>query len=729
MQHSSRLSTGFAALVLIAAVLALAACSGVAPRTAPVKEEPKAEAPKIPKIITLGMVEDAYRDGDMILAERLATEFTSRGGLDAQQLGRGWRILTLAAAENKRPRVAVMALDRWRLSMDGVDGTQEWCAAWYNVMTLLPFSDAAKRAQEIIRTEKIGQADPAAPPRPEAEKPRPAMLIREAKLFIYEQRLLQGNGRASIPGLIEMYEGYERQADKRALEERTWKTMHRAGRYPLARLLAYTNDENESKYPFGLIRLENSRRLFWDVKTQDAARENVAFTREGSQLLSRNILRSWNDPDYSALTKVRMHQSAIALVLPLTGQYGNLSEKIVRGAETARRALEAGGQTIRIYVVDSDQPNWLVELGRLAPSVRIVGGPLRLEEYSAIKNTGFAGKRHFFTFLPRLGDQGEQDEGLYAWRFFPSREDQVRTMLDFSQKLGLTDYAIFAPDQGEYNQGMFDLFYYQAAERDLYITRAGYYPGKQYQLWGKNVSDFLGYSKDEAKDGVTQPPLNFQALFLPDNWSNSSRIISHIFYNMDNKVLFMGSNLWQHGLSGQQRLATRNYRLAVFPGTWDQQTLTPSGQLVRSSAALGGKYNADFWYSLGFDFVLAAGSLKLQPGASAEDVNAALGALPRLPWSGAPIKWDKNGFATQDLFVLSPAENGFALANIERIRERMKSTDATEEAAPEDSPVQLSPDEQLPPLDELLRSRGIDEFEPAPDESPAGQPGAASAPR
>lgn len=670
MQQDSKISGRIQILTLIALVLALAACTATAPRVEPPRTvEPKtAEEPRLPKTITLADVEEAYKNGDYALAQRMAEEYTSRSGLDAQQLGRGWRILALSALENNKPGAAMTGLDRWRHSLPGADGGAEWRAAWYGALVKMPFNDAAKLAEAVIKTEG-------------REESRPAALIQEARLFLLERPFVQGNGRLAIPGLVEMYEAFEQPADKRALEQRTWMLLHEADRYPLARLMTYTSDENENKYPFALIRLENARRMFWGVKTQDAARENVNFTREGSQLLDKSVFSRWNEPDYRHFSKLRVRNGSIALVLPLTGQYGNLAEKIVRGAETARRGFEAAGQTLRIYVIDSDQPNWLLELSRLPASVKIVGGPMRLEEYAAVKNMNFTGGRFFLSFLPRLGDQGDQDEGLLAWRFFPSREDQTRTMLDYSEALGITDYSIFAPDQGEYAQGMFDLFYYQAAERNLYITRAGYYPAKQYQLWVKSVSDFLGYSKEAERSGDSPPHLNFQAMFLPDNWSNSARIISHVFYNMDNKILFMGTNLWEHGLSGQERLATRNYRLAIFPGAWDQQTITPSGQTVRASAALGGKQSADFWYSLGYDFALAAASLNLPQDATAGDLNAALAALPPLPWSGAPIKWDKDGFARQELFVLTPAENGFVLASPERIRERLRS--GSDEAAPE----------------------------------------------
>lgn len=645
----------FLVFVLASALLTLAGCGSLQQIIA--KSEVQTEGPaisetKLPRKVTIHDVEEAYKNGHMQLAERMAEKFTSSSEASPQELGRAWRVQALSAVENQHPQAAEQALEHWRLSMEGADASPEWRKAWYDMLTQMPANEANKIVQSVIASANS----------------RPASLVREAKLFSLEGLLKQGNGGAAIPGLVSLYESYSSNADKRYIEQRTWLALHATEGADLARLMSYTSDNNENKYPFALIRLENARRTFWDLSKQESARENVRFISTGSLLADTSIFNTWNEPDYSPLEKVYVRNREIALVLPLTGQYGNLSEKIVRGAETVRRGLELQGKTLRIYVIDSDQPDWMLELSRLPKSVQIIGGPLRMEDYNAVKNMGLTDKHFFFSFLPRMD---EADEGRISWRFFPSREDQVRVMLDYAQKLGVKNYSIFAPDQGDYAKSMFSLFYYQAAERNLTVSRSGYYPARQYQLWVKSVSDFLGYTQTANKDRSNAPDLEFNAMFLPDNWSNAARIISHIFYVMDNNLLFLGTNLWENGLADQQRLNTRNFRLTIFPGVWNQQTLSPSGQAVRSSAALTGKYNADLWFSLGYDFAMAATSLGLPENAKADDVNAALAQLPRLPWSGAPISWDAQGFAQQELFVLTPAENGFVLANENRIRQRM----------------------------------------------------------
>jgi hypothetical protein len=90
--------------------------------------------------------------------------------------------------------------------------------------------------------------------------------------------------------------------------------------------------------------------------------------------------------------------------------------------------------------------------------------------------------------------------------------------------------------------------------------------------------------------------------------------------------------------------------------------------LLRTVMAEAGQAAPDFWVSLGYDFVNMAASLPISQDASAETVNFALNALSDLPWSGAPIIWDNHGKASQELFVLTPAEQGFTLADPAKFR-------------------------------------------------------------
>ncbi|MDR2503149.1 MAG: hypothetical protein LBD82_02000, partial [Deltaproteobacteria bacterium] len=116
------------------------------------------------------VLEDAERaliDGDMPRAEKSAMEFTNRVDVDRAQLGRGWRVLALAALENRNAFLSLNALERWRQSLNLRQLPEEWLETWNGAMLLLPPAEAARRA-EAISAQKTGQ---------------PEDLTREARLF------------------------------------------------------------------------------------------------------------------------------------------------------------------------------------------------------------------------------------------------------------------------------------------------------------------------------------------------------------------------------------------------------------------------------------------------------------------------------------------------------------------------------------------------------------------
>ena len=70
-------------------------------------------------------------------------------------------------------------------------------------------------------------------------------------------------------------------------------------------------------------------------------------------------------------------------------------------------------------------------------------------------------------------------------------------------------------------------------------------------------------------------------------------------------------------------------------------------------------------------------TLDLKPGWKAPDVNAALSNHPGIPWSMAPIRWDRNGRAAQELFLFTPKPDGFAPVDVEQFRQNFEKAWAT----------------------------------------------------
>lgn len=627
-------------LILLSLVLALSACTPKKPLpgdkggrgTYTDHGRPPAKA-------TLPNAKAAYQAGNMAEAERMALTVLREGNLGVADQINAWRIAAFSSQANGNYSVTMRALENWRALSPGADSTEEWYTAWYRALEQMPAAEATAEAQKVI-------SDPG----------RSKELVTEARLFGLESRMKKGNTAGLGQGLESVYNSLPGTSGKKNLEQRIFSQLHEVSPKVLANLLKITDEANEKRFPYALIRLEDARRMYLDPNRQAFAKEYVAFIKEDTTLADTSVFNSWSSPDSSVVSRVPVRTKAIAFVLPMSGQYGNLSGKIMAGAEIARKEFAKNGNDLQIYLVDSDKSDWLNRVAALPREVQVVGGPLRLSDYETLKNAGQTSNRFFFGFLPRISDG---DEGVRGWRYFSTPDDQLGAVIKFARELGITHYGAFIPEE-DYGYRMLQLYTDKVQESGNLVVKSGTYPVKQHQLWNKRVAEFL----NTTKEAPTAPDTFFQALYLPDSWKEIPSLVPHFFYYRENRLLLLGSSLWEQGLGAiTSRIDARYYRLAIFPGSWDPNSITPAGMTLRSSLSAEDDVKPDFWVSLGYDFLTVAATLSLTPDAKAGDLNRALGYVRNLPLSGAPVFWDQNGVARQELFIFTPTENGFTKAD------------------------------------------------------------------
>jgi ABC-type branched-subunit amino acid transport system substrate-binding protein len=349
----------------------------------------------------------------------------------------------------------------------------------------------------------------------------------------------------------------------------------------------------------------------------------------------------------------------LSLALPLQGQAKSNAEKIAQGASVAKRELEVQGTVINVRVLDADQPDWLNQLAALPPECALVGGPTHAAAYSAAKKSPAAAGRAFFTFLPQL-EPG--DEGLNAWRFFPSPQDQADALQSFLQiEMGFTSYGVLYPDEA-YGRRMAEIFRQRAALRGATAQTASYTPGAA-ATWPAAVAQLVGRREINK---TPFPTANLQAVFLPNSWSSADQLITSLHYNGEDRLVLLGDSLWGEGIQIRPPAIPRHYQLAVFPAAWNPGLASPGAQ-----ALLAGMQGAvpDFWIGLGYDFLHFAVQMKLTAGWTPQLVaQRAAEAQRNMAWSMAPLTWDAQGKAAQALFLFSPVAGGFAPVQPEQLK-------------------------------------------------------------
>lgn len=342
----------------------------------------------------------------------------------------------------------------------------------------------------------------------------------------------------------------------------------------------------------------------------------------------------------------------IALALPSSGPYAGVAAKIRNGAEIALRELQAGGLLAQLHVVDTSKPDWNAQIAALPPSCIMVGGPLQAPIFKQLQTSGMLEKRVFFAFMPSLLPG---DEGVRAWRFFPSPQDQIDRLVGFvTEDLGLRTFGAFYPTDN-YGPRMTGLLDQKLAGMGITLHSASYTPG-QSSTWSGQAATLINPT---AQENITAPipQTPFEALFLPDSWKNMNLLTTSLMYNGEDRLVLLGTTLWEQGLDGKTVAEPDRYALAVFPAAWDP---------TQAPAALRAP-GTDFWVALGYDFVRFAVRMAFDSRPPAATVNAQAAGM-KLQWAMAPLSWDDKGIAHQKLHLFQPGANGMEPLDLARFR-------------------------------------------------------------
>lgn len=487
------------------------------------------------------------------------------------------------------------------------------------------------------------------------KNPSSSQLLRSRALSIAASR----PGPQGFAARKELSALYSRAtADQRATwEAMYWADLDAMDSDSLKKLAADISPEQERSFPWNLAMLKAARRGLVTDASAVLARLSSPLLYAAPAMLGLGAAPAVTDTVY------------VALVLPQTGSASALGRQVAAGATAAADELRLSGKKVELTIIDSGLPGWQQSLQALSPQFVTVGGPLLPSLYKNVKSA--ASGRALFTFTASL-PSGE--EGVQAWRFFASPEDQIRTLLDAASALGISSFGVFSPNDS-YSKRMSGLFLQEASARGFAVTSGSYTAG-QMNAWPKEAGAFVKTKVGAQRGSIPVATADFQAIFLPDSWKNMDMLVSSLHYSGAQNRLMMGTSIWEQSLGPGSRNNAATFALTIFPGVWNDDLTGPGIDAFKSAMAARNEH-ADDWSALGFDFVRMAAELNLQPGWTPARLNRALASGPRLSWAGAPIRWDGAGKASRQLFVFQPAATGYAPADLSRLKERLVTGDLT----------------------------------------------------
>ncbi len=592
-----------------------------------------------------GQAATAWERGNTAEAERLYGVLARNADTPAEDRALAFERLTSAALVNRHPHTVLDALGQWRAFDITAPTLPAWQQAWARALMQLPLAESRRRATLIWH----------------AEEREPVLRSQAGGVLLLHGTELERTTLA--PQLTSLYQRAD-VPSRQAMERGLAALLRDAPDSRVTSLVHLTGPETDRQFPWSVILLEAARRE--GVLGGDRASELLARIDGPGVFADPSLLSGPEDSSLVPGTEpatpsgaVNMHGGCYVMALPLSGGYETIGRKVARGATAAQQELIRNGLSVDVKLLDTESPQWLDELAALPARCTVVGGPLQPDAYATAKARGLTAQRAFFTFFPHLD---EQDEGVSAWRFFTAPGDQVAAMLRFARELGLSRYAVLYPEEN-YGRRMKDLFL-QSAGTDVLNTAA--YPPDDPKAWNAITQKFVG-GYMQGKTPVSSA--KFQAVFLPDSWDKSEVLIPYLFFHGEDRLLLMGTALWEQSLGEKAGVDTENLALAVFPGAWNNVTPTAAAAVLIDTLAATGDH-ADFWVGLGYDFVRFASAMGLTDVWTPQEVNSSIEQAQNMAWSMAPLRWN-NGRASQHLFVFTPTASGFEPADVETFRERL----------------------------------------------------------
>lgn len=585
---------------------------------------------------------DAWNAGDMTRAENMYDRVLKTKGITRGEQREAWERMALAANRNRRPHRALQALDKWRAADVSADALPAWQDAWLNSVRTLTPGECATRAKKIWNAKNYS-----------------AGARNAAAIVLLGRSWTPAQASSALSSMTSAYT-LENTRRRAALERMLSNEIRYMALPTLRQLTGSIGPDKERSFPYSVLLLERARREAAVPDGNSApllARINKSGTFADAQLI--RIVMGGGTPSGDAAPAVSgsapaYQSTCLVLALPTGGSLNAISAKITTGARAAQQELAQAGVNVQIQTVNTDLPDWPTQLDALPPTCVLVGGPLRTTSYTAAKTAGVTGRRTFFTFLQQLG-AGE--EGQTAWRLFPSPQDQIEALLRFTrQELGITAYASFYPGDA-YGARMTGIFEKAVTAAGGTLQTASYNPADM-GSWTQAAETLV---RPRLVDKTPISTAAFGAVFLPDSWKNMEMLTTSLIYNGEDRQVLLGTALWEQGLTGQKAVNAANFDLAVFPGTWNPNTVPP---------ILQGLGSTDFWVGLGYDFVRFGSAMGLNAPATPAEVTAKARQAENIAWAMAPLRWNTSGQANQQMFLFTPTSTGFVPLNVEAFKER-----------------------------------------------------------
>ncbi|MFW6324290.1 MAG: hypothetical protein ACOC0U_04425, partial [Desulfovibrionales bacterium] len=314
----------------------------------------------IPEGTQESRADTAWRLRNFTMSEKLYRELLTRREIPESRSAEAWERLVLSAVYAGHPEDALTYLKNWETAQPDAD--QSWAYHQGYVQANLQMNMPASARNHLVETVNE-------PTYPESVRVRAGRALSE----LYWQR-------KELMDALDVYEKIYRLCSDREcrteLERELWDRLGGVDRKILEALSRPTAGQKSAVFPENLLE--------WHINLKRLRQDPSSWDRVWTDLQSLFEEGQWADKEFIRGILERLEaryghptERGIALLLPLSGPYGNVGWKIVKGAELARDRLASFGVDVSIRIINSESSDWIEQLRELPSTYSVVGGPLR----------------------------------------------------------------------------------------------------------------------------------------------------------------------------------------------------------------------------------------------------------------------------------------------------------------------------------------------------------------
>ncbi len=279
--------------------------------------------------------------------------------------------------------------------------------------------------------------------------------------------------------------------------------------------------------------------------------------------------QSWISQGMQILTKIQEEMSVkkglVGCLLPLSGPFAIYGEEVLSGIQLGIFSESEQNSGLELVIRDTKgkPEHALAGLEDLTHNEKVIAiiGPLSRKTAAPVAKKAQELGVPIITLTQK---QGVTDEGDMVFRNFltPSREVK-RLLTPAIIETGIKRFGILYPDDS-YGRFYLDLFWDRVEELGGVVTAAESYEpantdfakqikkmtGVYYSKPGSMIEKMLEMRPPEEEEckiypDKPEPFLDFDAVFIPDNYETVAMITPQLPYNDVGGVLLMGTSLWQ----------------------------------------------------------------------------------------------------------------------------------------------------------------------------------------